>query len=211
MNISKVFSILDKEVKQYSAPVIDLIEVQTNDPFKVLVGTILSARTKDEVTSQAAEKLFKKIKKVSDFNKFTQKQIEELIYPVGFYITKAKHLKELPKHLKNKIPDTIEELVKLPGVGRKTANLVMSVAHKKNGICVDTHVHKIMNRLGYVKTKNPYETEKVLREILPLKHWRETNFLLVAFGQNLCRPTSPHCSKCPIIKHCKRIGVKISR
>jgi|TARA_B100002003_G_C14068241_1_gene513966 endonuclease III len=215
VDISKIYAILKKEVINYKVPVVDLIEIQTQDPSKVLIATILSARTKDETTVQACKKLFQKVKKISDLNKLTQKQLEKLIYPVGFYKTKAKHLKQLPNTLKkefnNKLPDTVEELIKFPGVGRKTANLVVTIGFKKHAMCVDVHVHRISNRLGYIKTKNPLETEMTLRKKLPKKYWANYNSILVAFGQNLCRPINPWCSKCPIIKHCSRIGVKNNR
>ncbi len=213
--IDEVIKILKKKVVHYKVPVVDLIEIQTKDPFKVLVTTILSARTKDEVTHDAVKRLFKLVKKPKDFDKLTTKQIEKIIYPVGFYKTKARHLKKLPLSLQEnfngKIPNVIEELIKLPGVGRKTANLVVAVAFKLPGMCVDTHVHKISNRLGYIKTKTPLQSEMALRKKLPLKYWETYNSMIVAFGQNICRPVSPWCSKCPIRKYCKRIGVKISR
>ena len=209
--IDKIYFILQKEISHYKVPVVDLMEMQTHDPFKVLVTTMLSARTKDETTLEAAKRLFAKVKMPEDFEKLSEKQIQELIYPVGFYKNKARFLKELPSALKKefdgKIPQTIEELVKLDGVGRKTANLVVAVAFKKPGMCVDTHVHRIMNRLGYVKTKTPHETEMALRKKLPLKYWENINSMLVAFGQNTCRPISPMCSKCPIRGDCRRVGV----
>jgi endonuclease III len=215
VNISKIYNILKKEVANYKVPVVDLIEIQTHDPFKVLLATILSARTKDETTVQACKKLFQKVKNINDLNKLTQEQIEKLIYPVGFYKTKAKHLKLLPKILKkefnNNLPDTIEELIKLPGVGRKTANLVVTIGFKKHAMCVDVHVHRISNRFGYIKTNNPLETEMDLRKKLPKKYWANYNSILVAFGQNLCRPINPWCSKCPIKKYCNRINVEKSR
>ena len=215
VKIDKIYSILKKEVINYKVPIVDIIQIQTKDPFKVLITTILSARTKDETTSKAAKKLFIKIKKIKDLEKFTQKEIEKLIYPVGFYKTKAKHLKQLPIVLKqefnNKIPETINELIKLPGVGRKTANLVVTIAFNKQGICVDTHVHRIINRFGYINTKTPLETEIKLREKLPKKYWKPINSIIVAFGQNLCTPISPHCSEGPIKKYCNKVGVKKSR
>ena len=214
VNIPKIYSILKKHVKDYKVPVVDLIEIQTNDPFKVLVATILSARTKDETTVKVCERLFSKVKDFRDFNNLKQSEVEELIYPVGFYKTKAKHLKELPKALEefnSKVPSEIDELLKLPGVGRKTANLVRSVAFKKDGLCVDVHVHRIFNRLGYIKTKSPFETEMKLREKLPKKYWEKINSLLVAFGQNLCRPISPWCSRCPIIEYCNQVKVEKKR
>ena len=214
-DIGKVYDILKKEVINYNVPVVNIIQVQTKDPFKVLITTILSARTKDEVTYLAAKKLFSKIKNIKDLEIISKKDIEKLIYPVGFYTTKAKNLKLLPKILKkefnNIIPNTVEELIKLPGVGRKTANLVVTIAFDKHAICVDTHVHRIMNRLGYIKTKTPHETEMRLRKKLPKKYWKTINSILVAFGQNTCKPISPFCSKCPVYNECKRINIKKSR
>src|SRR3989338_5381033 len=215
VDIDAIYKILIKEVANYNVPVVDLIQIQTNDPAKVLLATILSARTKDQTTVQACKKLFAKIKKIDDLEKLPLKEIEQLIYPVGFYHTKAKHLKELPKVLREefagKIPETVEELIKLPGVGRKTANLVVAVGFQRPAVCIDTHCHKIFNRLGYVKTKSPYETEMEVRRKMPIKYWEKINSMLVAFGQNTCTPISPWCSRCPIIKYCNRIGVESSR
>lgn len=215
IDIDAIYKILLKETQHYKVPVVDLIAVQTEDPFKILLATILSARTKDEVTSKAAERLYRKVKNFKNLEELSVKQLEELIYPVGFYKTKAKHLKLLPlvikKEFHGKIPDTIEELVKLPGVGRKTANLVVAVGFRKPALCVDVHVNRIFNRLGYIRTKTPYETEMALRKKLPLNYWEKINKLLVAFGQNICRPVSPYCSKCPIIRYCNQIGVKKKR
>ncbi len=215
VDIDKVHAILKKEVKNYKVPVVDLIQVQTKSPFKVLVTTILSARTNDRTTTEAAKRLFKIVHKPSDLDNIPVSKLEKIIHPVGFYKNKAKHLKQLPKVLKekfnNKIPSTIDELVKLPGVGRKTANLVVVIAFNKHGVCVDTHVHRISNRLGYIKTKNPLETEMVLREKLPKRYWKTINSILVAFGQNLCRPIGPKCSICPIKQHCNRVNVRNSK
>src|SRR3989338_10178497 len=215
VDIDAIYKILIKEVANYNVPVVDLIQIQTNDPAKVLLATILSARTKDQTTVQACKKLFAKIKKIDDLEKLSIKEIEQLIYPVGFYHTKAKHLKELPMVLREefagKIPETVEELIKLPGVGRKTANLVVAVGFQKPAVCIDVHVNRITNRLGYIKTKNPFETEMALRKKLPAKYWTRVNKILVAFGQNTCLPVSPYCSRCPVRKYCVRIGVKRSR
>jgi len=204
--IHNIYKILIKEVKNYKVPIVDLIKIQTNDPAKILIATILSARTKDETTAQACKKLFKKVKKVQDLNKLTIKQIEQLIFPVGFYHNKAKFLKQLPIELKkqfnNKIPETIEELILLPGVGRKTANLVVTIGFQKPAMCVDVHVHRISNRLGYINTKTPFESEIALRKKMPVKYWEKYNSIIVAFGQNLCRPINPHCEVCPIQKYC---------
>jgi endonuclease III len=210
-NINKIYKILEQKFTKYKAPIIDLIEMQTKDPFKILVGTILSARTKDKTTAEVTGRLFLVINKPADFNKYSIEEIEEIIYPVGFFRNKAKQLKKLPEVLKNKfnnqIPDEINELVQLPGVGRKTANLVRTIAFKKPAICVDTHVHRISNRLGYVKTKSPLETEMALREKLPKKYWINYNSYLVAFGQNHCTPRNPKCDSCLIFDECKRVGV----
>ncbi len=211
MNIDKVYKALKKEFEKFQTPIVDTIEAQTKDPFKILVTTILSARTKDETTSKVVKTLFSVIEKPEDFEKYTFEEIEELIYPVGFFRNKAIHLKRLPKVLKetfnNIIPDEIEDLIKLPGVGRKTANLVRTIAFKKPAICVDVHVHRITNRLGYVQTKTPFETEMALRNKLPKKYWLMFNSYLVAFGQNHCTPRNPKCSSCVIYDECERVGV----
>ncbi|NOZ81250.1 MAG: endonuclease III [DPANN group archaeon] len=213
--IDRIYSILSCEVKHWRVPIVDLVKVQTKDPFKVLLATILSARTKDQTTAMASKKLFSLVKNKEDLKKLSQKQIERLIFPVGFYRTKARHLKQLSRALEEKfsgvIPDTVEELCELPGVGRKTANLVVAVGFSKPAVCVDVHVHRITNRLGYVKTRNPFETEMTLREKLPRRYWIHFNSYLVAFGQHLCTPISPHCSICPIKGYCNRIGITSSR
>jgi endonuclease III len=215
VDIDKVYRILRKHVINYRVPVADLVEIQTRDPFKVLVATILSARTNDKTTSIATRKLFSKVKKISDLERLSLKEIENLIYPAGFYRNKAKYLKELPlvlvEQFGNKIPDNVDDLVKIPGVGRKTANLVVAVGFRKPAICVDTHVHRIMNRLGYIRTKTPFETERILREKLPKKYWKTINTILVTFGQNICRPVSPYCSMCPTNKYCNKMGVNNNR
>ena len=215
VQIHTVYRILSREVRGYKVPVVDLVHIQTKDPFKVLVATILSARTKDETTVTACKRLFGKVGKLSDLKKLSLKELEKLIYPVGFYHNKAKFLKELPLSLNEKyngrIPSTVEELIHLPGVGRKTANLVVAIAFQKPAVCVDVHVHRIMNRLGYVRTKTPFETEMELRRKLPKKYWTTINSIIVAFGQQLCRPVNPHCSICPIYRYCNRIGVERSR
>jgi exodeoxyribonuclease-3 len=198
-------------VRDKQVPVVDLIAVQTKDPFKVLVATILSARTKDETTAKASARLFKHAPDSETLATLSEEKIAALIYPVGFYRTKARHLSKLPKKLsefEGKVPETIEELISLPGVGRKTANLVRSVAFNKPAICVDTHVHRIMNIWEYVTTDTPLKTEMVLRAKLPEKHWIGINSTLVAFGQSICRPISPHCDICPLEKKCPQKGVR---
>jgi endonuclease III len=214
-NIEKIYSILKKEIKNYKVPVVDLIKIKTKSPFKILIATILSARTRDETTIKVCKKLFNEVKNFNDLEKLSVKKIEKLIYPIGFYKNKSKQLKRLPEVIFNefdgKIPQKIDELIKLPGVGRKTANLVRITAFDKYGICVDTHVHRIFNRFGYIKTNTPYETEINLREKLPKKYWKEINYLLVSYGQNTCTPISPFCSNCVIKKYCKRVNVNKSR
>ena len=211
MNIEKILEILEKEVADYQVPVVDLIAVQTKDPFKVLVATILSARTKDEVTAKASERLFAKADNIEALGELDEATLQKLIYPVGFYKNKAKYLAALPKKMAadfdSKVPDTMEDLLTLPGVGRKTANLVLAQAFGIPAICVDTHVHRIMNIWGYVETKTPQQTEMVLREKLPEKYWIPVNSLLVAFGQGMCRPVGPHCDRCVLAESCLQLGV----
>ncbi|PIE57432.1 MAG: exodeoxyribonuclease III [Desulfobulbus propionicus] len=212
MDIERIVTILREEVSQYQVPVVDLIAAQTNDPFKILVATILSARTKDEVTAAAVLRLFKKVSTPDDLAALSIHQLEKIIYPVGFFRNKAKYLTQLPvvlhREFGGQIPDTMEGLLALPGVGRKTANLVLAVAFGKPAICVDTHVHRIMNIWGYVTTSTPLQTEMALREILPNKYWIEINSILVAFGQGTCTPQRPHCDRCVIAQWCPQIGVR---
>ncbi len=212
MNIDTIYKILEKQFNSYPTPVVDLIEAQTKDPFKILVTTILSARTKDQTTSDVVHGLFKKISVPEDFDNYSVEELEKMIYPVGFFRNKAKHLKQLPEVLKNEfdntIPEEIDDLIMLPGVGRKTANLVRAIAFKKPAICVDIHVHRISNRFGYIKTKTPFESEMALREKLPGKYWINYNSFLVAFGQNHCTPRNPKCSTCLLYDECERVGVE---
>jgi len=210
IDITTFLTIVAEYVRDKQVPVVDLIAVQTNDPFKVLVATILSARTKDETTAQAAARLFKKAETPEELAQLSTDQIEKLIHPVGFFRNKAKYLAQLPESLGqfgNRVPETIEELVRLPGVGRKTANLVRSVAFGKPAICVDTHVHRIMNIWCYVETDTPLQTEMALRAKLPEAHWITVNSILVAFGQSLCKPVRPHCDICPLLDSCPQRGV----
>jgi exodeoxyribonuclease-3 len=211
VEIDRIISIIEREVVNYRVPVVDLIAVQTREPFKVLVATILSARTRDEVTAKAAARLFKRAADAPGLARLSEAQIARLIYPVGFYKNKAAYLSKLPAALttlfNGRIPATVEELVNLPGVGRKTANLVVAVAFGKPAICVDTHVHRIMNIWGYVRTRTPLETEMALRNKLPARYWQRINSLLVAFGQNICRPQRPACDICVIREYCPQIGV----
>ena len=209
--INKVVDLLEKESVKWDVPVVTLIAIQEKDPFKVLMSTIISLRTKDEVTIEASKRLYKILTKPEDIHNITDKQLEKAIYPCGFYKRKAIQIRKICERLIDEfnsiVPKDIDTLLTFDGVGRKTANLVLSEGYSIPAMCVDTHVHRISNRFGYVKTKTPDETEFALREILPKKHWIRYNSLLVAFGQSLCRPISPHCTKCPVLQYCKRVDV----
>jgi len=215
INIDRFISILKKEYMAWDVPVITLISNRGATPFEILVSTLLSLRTKDEVTSAASARLFKMARTPQAILKLSEEKIKKLIYPVGFYPTKAKRLKIISSIILEKykgiVPDNIEQLLELPGVGRKTANLVLIEGYNKDAICVDTHVHRISNRIGYVNTKTPDKTEFALRKKLPRKYWIRYNEMLVAFGQGICRPVSPFCSRCPVSDMCPRIDVKYSR
>ena len=205
--IEKIAAILKKDFERNQAPIIDFMAAQERDPFKILVAVMLSARTKDAMTSKVVrEQLFPKIKSLADIRKTSEAELARLIFPVGFFRQKAHFLKQWPevidREFGGKIPDTIEELMRLPGVGRKTANLVVAQAFRKPAICVDVHVHRISNRLGLVKTKTPLETEMRLRKILPMKYWIQWNGSLVSFGQRRCLPRNPRCEGCPIREYC---------
>lgn len=196
-------------------PIVTLTAETSRDPFKVLISTILSLRTLDTTTAKVSKRLFEIADNPHDMLKLSVKEVERAIYPVGFYKTKARTIlyicREIVEKYDSRVPDDIDELLNLKGVGRKTANLVVTLGYGKPGICVDTHVHRISNRLGYIKTKTPYETEMVLRGKLPKKYWIEYNDILVAFGQHLCRPISPKCSVCPVENYCDKVGVEKSR
>jgi endonuclease III len=211
IDIDRILPVVEREAASYKVPVVDLIAAQTKDPFKILVATILSARTKDETTAAAAARLFKKASNPKTLATLTEAEIAKLIYPVGFYKNKAAYLRKLPNAMDELfngiLPENVEALTKLPGVGRKTANLVVTVAFGKPAICVDTHVHRIMNIWGYVATKTPLETEMALRKKLPRKYWLTINSTLVAFGQGTCKPVAPHCDACLIEPDCPQIGV----
>ena len=190
-------------------------EASGQDPFRILVACILSLRTKDETTGPAAARLFALGDTPAAIFALTTRQIERAIYPVGFYRTKARGLRRLCRDLidrfDGRVPSDLDALLTLHGVGRKTANLVVTFGFGLPGICVDTHVHRITNRFGFVRTRSPEETEMALRARLPKRHWIELNDLLVAFGRNTCHPTSPRCSACPVAADCRRIGVSRSR
>ena len=181
------------------------------DPFRILIGCVLSLRTKDEVTYPATERLFARAKGPAAMLALPARTIARRIYPVGFYRRKAVQIRGISRRLLERhggrVPDTIEELLELPGVGRKTANLVVTLGFGKPGICVDTHVHRISNRLGWVETRHPVETEEALRDVLPRRHWIPINEILVRHGQRVCKPVSPLCSECPVSLDCPRVGV----
>lgn len=213
--IGAILRVLRREAPAWNAPIVSFISIQTRDPFKTLISCILSLRTKDQTTAVASERLFDRAATPEAIAAIPARTLERLIFPVGFYRTKAKVIRGICRDLIDKhggrVPDEIDALLTLKGVGRKTANLVVTEAYRKPGICVDTHVHRISNRWGLVKTGTPEKTEMALREILPRRHWLEYNGILVAFGQTICHPTSPRCTQCPIEQACPRIGVIHSR
>jgi endonuclease-3 len=214
-DIHRVLAALKAAAPGWKAPVVTLIANQSDDPFQILVSCLLSLRTKDETTGPAARRLFELARTPAAMRELSAAAIERAIYPVGFYRTKARTLLELCRALIERyggaVPDDLDELMTLKGVGRKTANLVLTQGFGKPGICVDTHVHRISNRWGYVRTKDPHATEMALRRKLPPQYWMEYNDLLVAFGQTICQPTSPWCSRCPVAAYCPRRGVQRSR
>jgi len=201
---------LRKSIKSWRVPVVTKISRQGN-PFMVLVSCLLSLRTRDEITDAASKRLFILANSPKKLLRLDPKQVEKAIYPVAFYRNKTLRLYEISGALIDdnggKVPDTLDQLIRLKGVGRKTANLTLVLGHNKPGICVDIHVHRIANRWGYVQTKSPNETEKALRHKLPKRYWMEINNLLVSFGQNICKPQSPFCSKCDVLENCEQIGV----
>lgn len=199
-----------KKVREWRAPIVTQVS-WARDPYQVLISCLISLRTKDEVTSAATERLFSLAKTPPAMLRLTPGAIEKAIYPAGFYRNKARTILHVSSVIldeyNGKVPDTIDELLTLKGVGRKTANLVVSLGYGKNAICVDTHVHRISNRLGYVSTKTPEKTEFALREKLPCRYWIEYNELLVNYGQHICVPISPKCSECVIQEFCPKVGV----
>ena len=212
----KAWPFLKKQVKTLSTPWLENYAGHDRDPFKVLISCLLSLRTQDKTTGEASERLFALAPAPEVLAGLPVKTIEKAIYPVGFYRVKSHRVKaisrEILKRYGGKVPDTIEELLTLKGVGRKTANLVVILGYDKPGICVDTHVHRIVNRWGLVRTKNPNETELRLRELLPVKYWKELNGMLVAFGQNICKPVSPICSVCVFDnRYCQKVNVSRHR
>jgi len=216
-NIDQFFKLLNKELSQYDQPIVSRTKKQIpNTPFTTLISCVLSLRTKDEVTEQASIRLLQEYNTPEKIQKLSENKIQQLIFPVGFYKTKAKRLKEISKTLienyNGKVPEDFNELLKLKGVGRKTANIVMVYGHKKHGyLPIDTHCHRIPNRLGWIITKTPEDTEQKLKKVLPEKYWDDFNDLFVTFGQTICVPISPFCSRCPVEQFCKKISVLKSR
>lgn len=213
--IHAAMRILRREAPKWQTPIVTLIAETSDSPFKVLISCILSLRTQDNTTAQASRRLFALADTPHTMRQLSIEKIERAIFPVGFYRTKAKTISQicgtLIERYGGNVPDDIDELIKLKGVGRKTANLVVTLGYNKPGICVDTHVHRISNRWGYIKTPTPEKTEVALREKLPKQYWIQYNDLLVSFGQHLCRPISPLCSQCPVLKYCSQIGVTTRR
>ncbi len=213
--IHPVIRILKQEVRQWQVPIVGVVADRSRDPYQILVSTLLSLRTKDSTTAGATERLLSLARTPQAMIRLDPRVIRNAIYPVGFYRTKARTLRAVSRDLierfGGRVPARLEDLLSLKGVGRKTANLVVTLGFGKYGICVDTHVHRISNRWGYVRTKTPEETEMALREKLPRRYWIVFNDLLVTYGQNLCKPTSPLCSRCAIAPYCSRVGVIRSR
>lgn len=214
--IIKVIGIINKEIKKYKNPIVNEIGQKSNNPYKVLISCLISLRTKDEVTALASKKLFAKASTPKKMIKLSEREIGKLILPSNYYKTKAKNIKNISRILieeyNGKVPEKRNELMKLPGVGPKTSAIVMTYGHfNKNYIPVDVHVHRIPNRIGWIKTKKPEETERQLMKIIPKQYWQIFNNNFVIFGQDICVPISPYCSKCPINDYCKRIGVNHSR
>jgi len=215
LTFSEVFKRVSISVIDSQSPSVSEIAELDSDPYQILISTVLSLRTKDEVTAAAARRLFEQAKTPSTMIQLTEEQIQKIIYPAGFYRVKARNILSISHILLEKhagqVPASQKALMELPGVGLKTANLTLSLGFQLPYICVDTHVHRISNRLGWVETDTPIETEQALQIVLPQKHWIEINELFVRFGQSVCTPQSPRCSTCPLLPGCPRIEVKRSR
>jgi endonuclease-3 len=213
--ISPVIARLQENLKHWDIPIVSHLAEMGTDPFKILISTLLSLRTKDETTAAATARLFSLAGSPAEMLLLSEEAIIQAIYPVGFYRNKARTIHHICRELidrhQGRVPDRLEALLALKGVGRKTANLVLSLGFDRPAICVDTHVHRISNRLGYVATKTPEQTEQALRMKLPVRYWKDYNTLLVAFGQRICRPVSPYCSRCPVSGYCDRVNVVKSR
>lgn len=213
--IARVLRVMRASTGSEKLPSVSEIARRDRDPFRILVSTLISLRTKDEVTDAASARLFALADTPRALAKLELRTIERAIYPAGFYRTKARTLRDISRLLEvdfaGRVPDTIDGLVAFKGVGRKTAALVVSLGYGKDAICVDTHVQRISNRLGWVRTKTPAQTETALMDLLPRVHWIAVNEIMVSFGQRVCTPTSPHCSTCRVAKDCARVGVERHR
>ena len=213
--IGDIIRRLRRTAPAWNPTAITRIADEKHDPYRILIACILSLRTQDRTTDAAATRLFALADTPATMLRLSAPRIARAIYPVGFYRTKSRVIRGISRELidryEGEVPADIDELLTLPGVGRKTANLVVTIGFGKPGICVDTHVHRISNRFGYVRTRTPDETEMALRESLPRRYWLGYNDLLVTFGQNVCVPISPRCSTCPVRALCRRVGVTTSR
>jgi endonuclease-3 len=213
--INRIVRTLTQTSRRWNPTAVGIVAQESRDPFQVLVSCLISLRTKDEVTGEASARLFRLARTPRTMVDLSASTIARTIYPAGFYRTKARTIREICRTLIGRhggqVPATMEELLALKGVGRKTANLVLTIGFGKPGICVDTHVHRISNRLGIVETKTPEQTEFTLRQVLPRQHWIPYNDLLVTFGQNVCKPISPLCSACPVHAECPQLGVGVRR
>lgn len=215
IDIDRVVRTLQRTSRQWNPTAVGAVAQDSRDPFRILISCLISLRTKDQVTAEASARLFRLARTPRAMRSLPPTRIARAIYPAGFYRTKARTIRALCRALiqehGEKVPADLDTLLTLKGVGRKTANLVVTVGYGKPGICVDTHVHRISNRLGIVRTKTPEQTEFALRKVLPCRHWIPYNDLLVTFGQNVCKPISPLCSACPVQDQCPRIGVEKHR
>ena len=211
--VDRIMRTIAGKISGMALPAVETIsETQAEEPFQILIATLLSARTQDATTHAASTRLFKRARTPRTLARVPVAEIEKLIYPVGFYRNKARHVKAccemLVSDFGGRVPSTMEELVKLPGVGRKTANLVLILGFKsQRNICVDIHVHRISNRIGWVRTSEPEETEQALYRAIPARWWPVTNLYLVTWGQNVCRPVRPRCENCAVSRDCQKIGL----
>ncbi len=209
--VARVLAAMQRAVTGGKLPSVSEIARRDRDPFRILISTLLSLRTKDDVTDAASERLFAIAPDASTLARMDLPRIEKAIYPVGFYRTKARTIRDVARRLIDEfcgeVPSTIDALLDFKGVGRKTAALVVSLGFATPAICVDTHVHRISNRLGWIRTKTPHETEIALMKLVPRRHWIEVNEIMVGFGQRVCTPLSPRCSTCPVSRWCRRVGV----
>ncbi len=209
--IDRIVRTLRQTSRRWKTTAVGTVAQDSRDPFLILISCLISLRTKDEVTGQASARLFQLARTPQAMAGLPTATIARAIYPAGFYRTKARTIKEVSRAVMERhagrVPDEMDTLLAFKGVGRKTANLVLTIGFGKPGICVDTHVHRISNRMGIVETKTPEQSELALRKVLPRRHWIPFNDLLVTFGQNVCKPISPHCDTCPASHLCPRVGV----